>query len=339
MWAGRSPVMSFDCFAERPDAEQARHSRPLQAPAEKRTMTAIALVILSLLAVYVVFQAVSRSAPETKEEEVEVGLFLAKIRRRRSDLSPALSSEDKVSPTLRVDRSSCGRRARRYGPSRNLAGPMDWHAWHDLYDYPDSGLKQRLALVQSQVRVALHRLPAGPIKVISMCAGQGRDLIGGVAGHKRAGDVQARLVELDPRNAVVARMAAREANLTGIDVFMGDGSLTHAYAGAIPADIVLVCGVFGNVSMSDIRHTIACLPQLCAKDAMVIWTRHRLESDVTPTIRRWFTESGFQELSFEADRSGRFAVGMQRFADETVDLREGERMFTFVGRWPKGLDG
>lgn len=302
-------------------------------------MTAIALVILSLLAVYVVFQAVSGGGPEATEEEVEVDLLLAKIRRRRSDLSRALSSDDEVLSALRVDRSSCGRRARRYGPSRSLAGPMDWHAWHDLYDYPDSGLNQRLALVQSQIRVALHRLPAGPIKAISMCAGQGRDLIGGVAGHMRAGDVQARLVELDPRNVVAARQAAREVNLTRIDVIVGDGSFTHAYTGATPADIVLVCGVFGNISMRDIRHTIACLPQLCAKDAMVIWTRHRLESDVTPTIRHWFVESGFQELSFEADRSGRFVVGMQRFADETVDLREGERMFTFVGRWPKELDG
>lgn len=216
---------------------------------------------------------------------------------------------------------------------------MDWRAWHDAYKEPDSGLAQRLVLVQEQVRAVLDRLPPGPIRAVSVCAGQGHDLIGALAEHERRGDVAARLVELDEDNVLVARRAAQEAGLDGVQVVIGNASLTDSYVGAVPADLVLVCGVFGNISAPDIRHTIAGLPQLCAKDATVIWTRHRLPPDITPTIRRWFAEQGFEELAFEVDRSGRFAVGAQRFTVPRPSLREGERLFNFVGFWDKALDG
>lgn len=216
---------------------------------------------------------------------------------------------------------------------------MDWRAWHDAYEEPDSGLAQRLVLVQEQVRAALDRLPPGPVKAVSVCAGQGHDLIGALAGHERRGDVTARLVELDEHNVLLARRAAQEAGLDGVQVVIGDASLTDSYVGAVPADLVLVCGVFGNISAEDIQHTIAGQPQLCAKNATVIWTRHRLPPDITPTIRGWFAERGFEELAFEVDQSGRFAVGAQRFTDAPATLREGERLFNFVGFWDKALDG
>jgi hypothetical protein len=85
----------------------------------------------------------------------------------------------------------------------------DWYAWHDDYDDPGTALARRLAAVQEQVRAALDEAEPGPLRAISLCAGQGRDLIGALAGHPRQHDVRARLVELDPRNADRARQAAR----------------------------------------------------------------------------------------------------------------------------------
>jgi Putative methyltransferase len=216
---------------------------------------------------------------------------------------------------------------------------VDWRAWHDAYEEPDSGLGQRLVLVQEQVRAALDRMPPGPVKAVSVCAGQGHDLIGTLAGHERRGDVSARLVELDAHNVLLARRAAQEAGLDGVQVVAGDASLTDAYEGAVPADVVLVCGVFGNISAEDIQRTIASLSQLCAENATVIWTRHRLPPDITPTIRRWFADRGFEELAFEVDQSGRFAVGAQRLTSAPVNLCEGDRLFSFVGFWDKALDG
>ena len=52
----------------------------------------------------------------------------------------------------------------------------DWYAWHDHYDEP--GLARRLAAVQQRISVALDQARPGPLRAISVCAGQGRDLIG-----------------------------------------------------------------------------------------------------------------------------------------------------------------
>jgi hypothetical protein len=215
---------------------------------------------------------------------------------------------------------------------------VDWRVWHDAYEETDSGLPQRLSLVKGQVCAALDRMPAGKVQAISMCAGQGHDLIGALARHDRRDDVSARLVELDEDNVRLARRASDEANLSGVEILAADASLSDAYAGAVPADLVLVCGVFGNITTKDIQRTIAALPQLCADDATVIWTRHRHPPDITPNIRAWFLESGFEELAFDVDGSGRFAVGAQRLTCAPRNLVAGERFFEFVGFWSKELD-
>ncbi|MGH3780504.1 MAG: hypothetical protein ACRDRO_07715 [Pseudonocardiaceae bacterium] len=84
---------------------------------------------------------------------------------------------------------------------------MDWCAWHDDYDQPDSVLGRRLRVVQQQIWQALDDCPPGPLRVVSLCAGQGHDLLGVLARHSRREDVTARLVELDPRNVALANRA------------------------------------------------------------------------------------------------------------------------------------
>ena len=85
-----------------------------------------------------------------------------------------------------------------------------------------------------------------------------------------------------------------------------------AYAGAVPADIVLACGIFGNITDDDIHNTVAHLPSLCAPNATVIWTRGTFAPDLTPTIRVWFMEAGFTELDFVAIPDTTVGVGANR---------------------------
>jgi len=59
----------------------------------------------------------------------------------------------------------------------------DWRAWHDDYDDPQSPLARRWRVVQARVAALLDAAPPGPLRVISMCAGQGRDLIGVLNTH------------------------------------------------------------------------------------------------------------------------------------------------------------
>lgn len=206
---------------------------------------------------------------------------------------------------------------------------MDWRAWHQDYADPRSALGRRLAVVQAQVRSALDRASPGRVRAISVCAGQGQDLIGVLAGHPRRDEVTARLVELDQRNAQRAREAALQAGLDGVEVVTADASITDAYAGAVPADVVLVCGVFGNISEADIANTIARLPSLCKPAGAVIWTRHRHPPDRTPYIRRAFAKSGFEELAFEY--SPPFGVGHNRLRASSQPFEHGVRLFEFIG--------
>ena len=206
----------------------------------------------------------------------------------------------------------------------------EWVQWHEEYA-PGQPLALRLGLVQDLIRSALDERPPGPIRVISMCAGDGRDLLGVLAGHPRRRDVHARLVELDPELA--ARGAAHGESLSStIDVVNTDASVTSAYTGAVPADIVLVCGVFGNISDDDIHRTIVALPSLCAPGSTVIWTRGTFAPDLTPTIRSWFDDAGFAELSFVAIHDTTVAVGANLLTLPPRPFDPNVRPFTFLPR-------
>jgi hypothetical protein len=208
---------------------------------------------------------------------------------------------------------------------------QDWQAWHAPYDEPGSPLARRLAIVQRRIRDAVDAAPPGPLRVVSLCAGQGRDLIGALRDHPRRHDLVARLVELDPRNAETARAASREAGLGGIEVMTGDAGFSDAWAGAVPARLVLVCGVLGNVSEADISHLIGRLPELCAPGASVLWTRHRLPPDLTPQIREWFEHAGFEEIGFETPEGTFMSVGASRLRAQPRPLERGVRLFEFIG--------
>jgi Putative methyltransferase len=205
----------------------------------------------------------------------------------------------------------------------------EWLDWHRSYD-EDPSMAQRLRVVQDRIAEALDRCPPGSIRVISACAGDGRDLLGALSDHPRARDVSARLVERAPELVEAGRARASRAGLIGVEFAQGDASTSSAYSGAVPADIVLFCGIFGNVSDLDVQRSIQHLPELCAKDATVIWTRGRFEPDLTPTIRNWFAEAGFTELSFVTIDGSTKSVGAHRLATSPRPFRPGVRLFTFL---------
>lgn len=206
----------------------------------------------------------------------------------------------------------------------------EWVGWHEGYA-PGQPLALRLGVVQGLIRSALDSRPPGPIRVVSMCAGDGRDLLGVLPGHPRRRDLHARLVELDPDLA--ARGAARAESLSStIDVVNADASLTSAYTGAVPADMVLVCGVFGNISDDDINRTVAALPSLCAPGATVIWTRGTFAPDLTPAIRSWFEAGGFTELSFVSVPGTTVGVGANLLTSAPPPFDPNVRLFTFLPR-------
>jgi hypothetical protein len=207
---------------------------------------------------------------------------------------------------------------------------QDWYDWHADYDEPGSKLARRLELVQGWVRQGLDEAPPGPVRVLSLVAGQGRDLIPVLARHSRRGEVRACLVELDERNAEVARASAADAGLSNVEVRVADAGLVDGYADAAPADILMLCGLFGNITDEDIRHTVEQSTALANRDATVVWTRHRDAPDLVPHIDTWFAEAGFQTLGL-SDAALDYGVGAHRLRRDPRPLVPGTRLFTFVG--------
>jgi hypothetical protein len=197
-------------------------------------------------------------------------------------------------------------------------------------------LSQRLELVQRQVALALNSAPDGPVRAISLCAGQGRDLLGVLTDHPRRSSVIGRLVELDPRNADAARTRAAAADLSGIDVVTGDAALVAHYADYVPADLVLVCGVLGNISLADVERTVGFCTQLCATGGTVIWTRSRRSADdQVPQICDWFESRGFERI-WVSEPDFPLGVAAHRFTAAPAPLDADATMFTFLNETPRG---
>jgi hypothetical protein len=207
----------------------------------------------------------------------------------------------------------------------------DWAAWHEAYDDPSSFLNVRLRKVRQGLSEAIGAAPAGPVRLVSLCAGQGRDVIGVLPGHPRRDDVHAVLVESDPRNAEAARRAAAQAGLAQVEVREADAAAVAGFADALPADVLLLCGIFGNISDEDIKFTVEAAPAMCRPGGTVIWTRHRRTPDLTPQIRDWFAASGFDELAFDAlDTEDRLmTVGANRLRRAATAGLPDRALFTF----------
>jgi len=209
---------------------------------------------------------------------------------------------------------------------------MDWVAWHAAYDDPSSPLSVRLKLVRSHLSDAIDQAPSGRVSLVSLCAGQGHDVIGVLPHHPRRDDVHAVLVEADTRNARLARRAAAGHGLSQVEVRQADAGLAGSFADALPAGILLLCGIFGNVTDRDIQRTVQAAPALCDAGATVIWTRHRRPPDLTPQVREWFTESGFDEIAFDAlETTALTSVGVNRLRRAPADTLPDHRLFTFRG--------
>ncbi|HET8559552.1 MAG TPA: class I SAM-dependent methyltransferase [Marmoricola sp.] len=205
----------------------------------------------------------------------------------------------------------------------------DWQAWHGDYADPESALSRRLRVVQQHLDRWLDETAPGAVTVLSACAGDGRDLVGVLEGRPDAARVRGTLVETDPRSTAAARARIGRLSLA-LDVRETDAGVSDAYAGGAPADLVLLCGIFGNISDDDVARTIAFAPQLCRPGALVLWTRHRRAPDLTPRIRGWFTAAGFAEVGFTAPGDGLWSVGACRYDGPPTPLQAGQRIFTFV---------
>jgi len=101
-----------------------------------------------------------------------------------------------------------------------------------------------------------------------------------------------------------------------------------------PADLVMLCGVLGNLTDADVRATVATVRSLAAPDALVVWTRGRCaERDTeepTDSVRQWFGEEGFEEVLLDRPAETGYRVGAHRLVADPRPLGEDRRFFAFA---------
>jgi hypothetical protein len=217
----------------------------------------------------------------------------------------------------------------------------DYQDWHRRYDDPDSGLSWRLQRVRRFLADALDEL-GGDRRVLSVCAGDGRDVFGVLAERTDADRVSAVLLELHPQLAQQAREAAERSGCPHVEVRAVDASRLQAYEGAVPADVVLMVGIFGNIADVDVWRLIDFAPQLCRPGAVLIWSRGRTfarelpgvsAGDINDEVRARFASAGFEERAYEThEGGGRPALGMVRYVGPAIvlDPDPSVALFTFL---------
>jgi hypothetical protein len=216
---------------------------------------------------------------------------------------------------------------------------MNWFEWHKLYE-KRAPLIRRLELVCKQISDCLNLCLPGEIRAISVCAGDGRDLIGALKGHPREQDVRARLVELDTRLIECGQEAAAGACLSArLEFLNADATSSKAYEGIAPAHLVLLCGMLGHVDEASTLRLVQILPALCQSGGFVLWTRNLNYSDGNrhaDLFRSLLRKSAFEEVRFQTTSRkqffwktsrGRFVVSTYRYRGKSSALPVNQKLF------------
>jgi len=207
-----------------------------------------------------------------------------------------------------------------------------WARWHDQYAKLP-GLIARLSLVRQHLSKCLDLLPSGGIRVVSVCAGDGRDIIAVLSRHIRSQDVSGWLVENDPRVVESGLQEIEKAGLGhGLNYILDDASRSSTYSKIAPTDVVLVAGVFGNLRGVEALKLIERLPSLCKPEAFVVWTRHCTLNDGEAQLAMMsqrFAGNEFESFNYELTPTADFVVATHQYKGGPKTLIKDEKWFEF----------
>lgn len=225
----------------------------------------------------------------------------------------------------------------------------DWNLWLRRYENPNSAHNRRLKTVQRLLTRQLERLAPGPVRVLSICAGDGRDILQVLDGRADAGRVSATLIEREAGLCALAREEIARQGLSNIEVREADAGLSDTYVDLPRADVVILVGVFGNMVDADARALIDALPSLCRRQARVIWslrqqprrgeagakdaargTERQNDRARVERLDACFRAAGFTEAFANAPEAA-FHVAAWRYGGMPKPLVPGQHIFSFVG--------
>ncbi len=206
----------------------------------------------------------------------------------------------------------------------------NWDRWPDRA-YQLTSYQDRLRLVQQHLAEAIQSAPPGPIRILSICAGDGRDLIEVLSEHERRADVSAVLIELSPKSVARGIQSAIEAGIENAVAFRNtDATRWSAYRGLIPADIVILCGVWGHVPVRQRARLTSALASICAVGGCVIWSRGVSRGmERLPQIQTHFNARSWKVAELRFTPASDWAVATYRFLGAAQPVPDNEQIFNF----------
>jgi hypothetical protein len=206
-----------------------------------------------------------------------------------------------------------------------------WLAWHEAYDDPSSSLARRLEVVRRRFGAVLDAAAGERRQLLSLCAGDGRDVVPVLANRAGSSPVSALLIESDEELSQRATEAASSSGLEAVEVRCADAGDPASFNDVLPVDVLLLCGIFGNIEHGRVKDVIDVVPHLLASDGYVIWTRGASDPDRRPEVRRWFRAAGLAEVAFDGAPE-RFGVGVNQLEPGLPDERRHlpSHLFEFV---------
>ena len=210
---------------------------------------------------------------------------------------------------------------------------LGWKPRRSYPDYQKNRFQQRLLAVQEHLAECLDSSPRGSVHIISMCAGDGSDVIGVLGSHPRRSDVFAWLVESNSQTVADGILQSTRAGLENtVEFLTEDGTLYATYKRIAPTDIVLLCGVWGHVPAQERVQLVRALACLCKPGGTVIWTRG-VSKDMTRLreIQLLFDDPSWNLVRFTLTSDKKWSVGTYRYRGPPLELPESGQIFHFCG--------
>jgi 2-polyprenyl-3-methyl-5-hydroxy-6-metoxy-1,4-benzoquinol methylase len=207
---------------------------------------------------------------------------------------------------------------------------VNWSGWPELaYERPK--YRERLRVVQEQIAQCLDEAPHTPLRILSMCAGDGRDVIGVLQSDCQRREVEAYLLELNGQSVTAGIKRAKASGLENVIRFIhADATAYSTYRDLAPFDIVLVCGVWGHVPAQDRAKLIRALASFCKPGASVIWTlkisqgEHRLAE-----VRTQFDTACWSPVRQVLTSDRKLAVCTYVYRGATLEVPANGQIFSF----------
>jgi SAM-dependent methyltransferase len=208
-----------------------------------------------------------------------------------------------------------------------------WGPWSNwpARAYLRSSYRLRLGEVQAHLSRCLDEAAPGPVYIVSLCAGDGRDVTGTLEAHPRRSDVEAWLVERDWKSVEAGIQSAAGKELRDhVHFILGDATNYATYANLSVCDIVVFCGVLGHVMPCEKAETVKRVAQFCKPGGAIVWTRglKRGKSRVSD-VERLFDQALCEKVRSSVTADGKWGIVTHRYMGPAVERPKCGRIFNF----------